>query len=111
MEVPSFIKDSTVAGFYDAQVQVQVCDVLIRCCVTKENASEIVLVEFALAGASAFHADPGSKSPEVCDIGFASIPTFVGSLNCSQVDKSIVKIHSVEQGGQPEFCGEPSALE
>ncbi len=58
-----------------------------------------MLVEFALAGASAFHTDPGSKSPEVCDIGFASIPTFIGSLVCSPVDKSIVEIHSVEPGG------------
>jgi hypothetical protein len=95
LEVPGFVKDSVVAGFDNARVQVEIPDVLIRCCIAKENAGEVVAVEFALAGASAFHADLRAKGLEVCDVGFASVPTFIGSLVSCQVNEPVVKIHGV----------------
>ncbi len=95
MEIPGFIKDSMVTKFYNAGVKVEVGNVLISRGISQENACEVVVVKFALARASAFHAYMRTKGLKVCDVGFTSIPTFMGSFICGQMNKLVVQIHGV----------------
>ncbi len=76
-----------------------ICDVLVIRGIAEENAGEVVAVQFALVGASAFHAYPRAKSFEVCNVGFSSIPTFVRGLVSCRVNKPVVEVHGVKEGG------------
>jgi len=69
-----------MACFDNARVQVQIRNILVSGGVTKEDAGEIMTVEFAPSGTGAFDADTRAKSLKVCDIRLTAVPTFVGSL-------------------------------
>jgi hypothetical protein len=95
LEIPCFIKDSMVTRCYNAGVKVEVGNVLISSSIAQENACEVVAIEFDLASPSAFHAYTRSKGLQVCDVGLASIPAFVGSFVYGQMNKPVVQIHGV----------------
>ncbi len=48
MEVPCLVEHGMVARFYHTGGRVEVDDVLVRCCVAKEDTCEVVTVEFAV---------------------------------------------------------------
>ncbi len=95
MEIPGFIEDSMVTRFYNAGVKVKVGKVLISCSISQENACEVVAAEFAPARASAFHASMRTGGLKVCDVRFASIPTFIESFVYGQMNKPVVQIHGL----------------
>ncbi len=95
MEIPGFIEDSMVTRFDNAGVEVEIGYVLISCGVFQKNSCEVVAVKFAPARASAFHAYMETKGLKLCDVGFASIPTFTGRLVLSQVNKLVVQIQGM----------------
>jgi hypothetical protein len=68
---------------------------MIRCGLAQENACKVVAVKFAPARASAFQAYARTKGLKVCDVGFASVPTFIGSFVHGQMNKLVVQMHGV----------------
>jgi hypothetical protein len=95
LEIPGFIKDSTVTRFYNAGVEVKVGNVLISHGIAQVNSCEVVVVEFAPARASAFHAYTRTKGLKMCVVRFASIPTFIGSFVHGKMNKLVVQIHGI----------------
>ncbi len=79
-----------VAGFNDSCRQIKMSDVL--CCgrVAKENPRKIVVVKFASSDAQLLYTDMGSKSLEVFDVRFATMPSFVRCFVDSGTDKTVV---------------------
>ncbi len=80
MEIPCFIKDSMVTRCYNAGVRVEVGTVLISSSIAQENACEVVAIEFGPVSPSVFHAYARTKGLQVCDVGLATVPTFLGSF-------------------------------
>jgi hypothetical protein len=100
-----------MAQFDDAQSGVKVQDILVYCGVPQKNAREVMWIQLALAGAGALDAYARAKCFEVCEVGLAIVPTFKRSLAGSQVDKPVVQVDGLEQGGRPKLCWEARPIE
>jgi hypothetical protein len=81
--------------FDNAGLKVKVGNVLISRGIAQENACEVVVVKFAPASPSAFHAYARTECLKGCDVGFVSAPTFVGSFVHGRMNKPVVQIHGV----------------
>jgi hypothetical protein len=56
LEVPSFVKLCMMACLYDAEIEVQIEDVLVRGGVTEEDTCGVMLIQFSTAIARSFYA-------------------------------------------------------
>jgi hypothetical protein len=68
-------------------------------------------IQLTVAGARALDAYPRAKRFEVCDAGLVIVPTFKWSLADSQVNKPVVQVDGVEQGGRPKRCWEARPID
>jgi hypothetical protein len=100
-----------MARFDYAQRGVEVQNILVCCSVPQKNAREVVLIQLIAAGARALDAYPRAKRVEVCDVGLVIVPTFEWSLAGSRVDKPVVQVDGMEQGGRPKLCWETRPIE
>ena len=103
MKVPSLIKLSTVASFDDTCVEVKIDNILVRGCVAKEYAFEVMLIKFATTNPQNFDADPRAEYLEVAEVGAESVVSLKWHLLCSHVDESVMQIDRVEQSRRPVF--------
>ncbi len=78
LHVPSLVKDRVVARLDDPRVKVEVQDILVRCRVPKEDASEVMSVELASTNPRPFNTNPSAKQPEVRDVWLTATPRLVG---------------------------------
>jgi hypothetical protein len=79
-----------VAQFDDPQVEVKVEDILICSSVTKEDASEVVLIELAPTRTGTFDADSSAKQLEISDVRLTATPCLVWCLPNGGVHKAIM---------------------
>ena len=111
MQIPGLIKDRVMTRFHNVGSCVQVNDVLVSGRIPKEDSREVVMVEFASMGAGALHANARAECFEICDIRFATIPTFEGGYAGHRVDEAVVEVHSVKECRGPELRREAQAVE
>jgi hypothetical protein len=78
LKIPSLIKDGMMTGFDNTEREIEVADILTGCCVAKENAGKVVLIQLAMLRSSAFDTYLRTKSLEMGDLWFTTIPCFVG---------------------------------
>ena len=90
MQVPCFVKLGVVTALDDPGVEIKVDDVVVRGCVAKKNALEVVAVQFPTPNARYFNADAGAKKLQVADVGFMSIESLEWGLFGDGVDKPVV---------------------
>jgi hypothetical protein len=86
----------------DTGGSVEIENVLIGGRIAKEDARIVVSIKFGPSWTSSFNTHVGPECFEVCDVGFAAMPTFKWSLVSHGVDESVVEIDDVEEGGRPE---------
>jgi len=79
-----------MAAFHKTCVNVKIKNVVVSRCIAKENATEVVTVEFAASIACPFHADPGAKQFEICEIWSDAIIPFEWSLLSLRVYQPIM---------------------
>jgi hypothetical protein len=111
LEILCLVKNCAMAQFNNAQRGVEVHDILVCWSVPQKNAGEVISIQLTAAGARALDAYPRAKHFEVYDVGLAIVPTFKRSLTGSQVDKPVVQIDGVKQGGRPKLCWEAQTIE
>jgi hypothetical protein len=84
-----------VARLDDTGGCVEVDDVLVGCCVAKEDACEVVVVKFTAPCAHAFDTHTRTKRFKMCYVRLLSVPTFERSLVGSGMHESIMEIDGV----------------
>jgi hypothetical protein len=67
-----------VTRFDNTGREIKVADILVGCGVAKENPGKVVLIQLASLRSSAFDTYSKTKSLEMCDVLFTTIPSFVG---------------------------------
>ncbi len=85
-----------VASLDDARGGVKIDNDEVGCRISKEDTGEGILVQFTPLRASLLHANPGSETLEMGEVGLAAIPTFVGSGASSRVHEAVVEVDCVE---------------
>ncbi len=74
MKIPSLVKDGEVTRFDDTVREIKVADVLVCCSVAKKNAGKVVSIQLASSRSGAFYTYSRTKSLEMCDVWFRTIP-------------------------------------
>jgi hypothetical protein len=64
LEVPSFVELCMMACLYNAGIEVQIKDVLVRGGVTEEDTREVMSIQFSTAIARLFYAYPSAEQFE-----------------------------------------------
>jgi hypothetical protein len=96
LEVPRLIEHGMVTSLDNPRGGVEIDNVEVGCCISKEDTGEVLLVQFTLLRASLLHANPGSETLEMGEVGLVAIPTFVGSGAGSRVHEAVVEVDCVE---------------
>jgi hypothetical protein len=95
-----------VACLDNTRVEVDVTDVLIGCCVAKENPCEIVVVKFGASVACPLNPNTRSKDSEAGEVGFVAKVALKGGTFGLRVDESVVEVHTVLESVGPIFSWE-----
>ncbi len=111
LHVPSLVENSVVARLDNPRVEVKVQDILVRCGVSEDDASEVVPVELAPTNARSFNTNASAKQLEIRDVGLTSTPRLVGCLVYGRVHKAIMEIRRMHQSRRPKFRRKARAIE
>jgi hypothetical protein len=99
-----------VTRLNDAGVEVKIHYVLVSGSVSKEDTGKVVAIELAPPGARLFNTNPSAEHLQISDVGFATIPCFIGGLIDGRVDKPIVKVDCMEEGCGPKLRGKSGTI-
>jgi hypothetical protein len=86
LKTPSLVEDGMMTRFDDTGREIDVADILAGCCVAKENAGKVVSIQLATSRSGAFDTYLSTKSLEIGDVCFRTIPCFVGCFVDSGMD-------------------------
>jgi hypothetical protein len=78
LKISSLVEDGVVTHFDNTGRKIKVADILVGCCVAKENAGNVVLIQLATLRSSALGTYSRTESLQMGDVCFSTIPCFVG---------------------------------
>jgi hypothetical protein len=86
LKIPSLVKDGMITRFDNTRREIKVADILVCCCVAKKNAGKVVSIQLATLRSGVFDTYLRTKSLEMGDVWFTTIPCFVGCFVDSRMD-------------------------
>ena len=92
-------------------MKVQVADILRGSGVSKEDASEVVLIDVGAWFAGAFDTHADAKHRNVAKVGIDAVPSFVGGTLGEGMNMTVVDEYGVDEGNIPILCREADATQ
>jgi hypothetical protein len=111
LKIPGLVENDVMALLYASGININITNVFISCCVSEEDAGEVMSVELGSSFPCAFNADSGAKNPESSEIRPDTMPSFVRCHHNGTVNSAVMEVYCMEKSCRPKCSREPRAVE